>query len=68
MVDRSSGSRNHLPASALQQFVTEDAYIRQGFGTAAHVQYGGKQIGPSGAMAAPFQASGFGKGSEERRN
>ncbi len=43
----------------IQQFVSEDAYIRQGIGTAAPVQYDGKQIGPSGAMAAPFQAGGF---------
>lgn len=35
----------------IKQFVTQDAYIRQGIATSAVVTYGGKQIGPSGALA-----------------
>jgi hypothetical protein len=36
--------------SPVERFVTEDAYIHQGIGTSGSVMYGGKQIGPAGAM------------------
>jgi hypothetical protein len=35
----------------MQRLVTEDAYIQQGISTTAAVMYGGRQIGPSGAIA-----------------
>ena len=35
----------------MQRFITEDVYIRQGLGTTLNVQYGDRQIGPSGAIS-----------------
>jgi Neuraminidase-like domain/Putative peptidoglycan binding domain len=40
-----------IDPSPIQRYVTEDAYIRQGLGTAGSVAYGGKQIGPAGVIA-----------------
>ena len=40
-----------IDPAPMQRFVTEDAYIRQGIGTTGSVNYGDKQIGPSGAIA-----------------
>ncbi len=34
----------------MQRFITEDAYIRKGIGITGSVLYGGKQIGPPGAI------------------
>jgi peptidoglycan hydrolase-like protein with peptidoglycan-binding domain len=34
----------------IARYITEDAYIRQGLATSATVQYGGVEIGPSGAL------------------
>ena len=34
----------------ISRYITEDAYIRQGLATSATVQYGGVEIGPSGAL------------------
>jgi hypothetical protein len=39
-----------MDPAAMQRFVTEDAYIRQGIGATGGVTYGDRQIGPSGAI------------------
>lgn len=36
---------------AMQNFVSEDAYIRQGIGNSSSIAYGNVQIGPAGALA-----------------
>jgi len=41
-----------IDPAPMRQFVTEDAYIKQGLATTASVRYGEKQIGPSGAISA----------------
>jgi hypothetical protein len=41
-----------IDPAPIRQLVTEDAYIKQGLATTASVQYGDKQIGPSGAISA----------------
>jgi hypothetical protein len=46
LIDSDPGVNNPAP---MRQFVTEDAYIRQGIGTASTVIYGDRQIVPSGA-------------------
>jgi hypothetical protein len=40
-----------IDSGAVGRFVTQDAYIRQGLGSAGKVQFGGVQIGPSGAIS-----------------
>jgi len=40
-----------MNAGTVQRFVTQDAYIRQGLGGTGKVQFGGVQIGPSGAIS-----------------
>jgi hypothetical protein len=34
----------------MRQFITEDAYIRRGLGTAGRISFGDRQIGPAGAI------------------
>jgi hypothetical protein len=41
-----------IDPAPMRQFVTEDAYIKQGLGFTTNVQYGENQIGPSGAVSA----------------
>lgn len=40
-----------IDPAPMERFVTEDVYIHQGIGTSGSVEYGGRQIGPSGAIA-----------------
>jgi len=37
--------------TSMQQFITEDAYIRRGLPITRNVQYGNRQIGPAGAIS-----------------
>jgi len=39
-----------IDPAPISRYITEDAYIRQGLATSATVQYGGVEIGPSGAL------------------
>ena len=39
-----------IDPAPISRYITEDAYIRQGLATSATVQYGGVEIGPSGAI------------------
>lgn len=39
-----------IDPNPISQFVTQDAYIRQGIATNAVVSYGDQQIGPFGAL------------------
>ncbi len=40
-----------IDVATVREFVTEDAFISRGLGTTGSVTFGGKQIGPSGAIA-----------------
>jgi hypothetical protein len=42
--------RGVIDPTPIQRFVTEDAYIHQGLATTGNVAYGGRQIGPAGAV------------------
>ncbi|HEY0377591.1 MAG TPA: neuraminidase-like domain-containing protein [Pyrinomonadaceae bacterium] len=39
-----------IDVATVREFVTEDAFISRGLGTTGNVTFGGKQIGPSGAI------------------
>ena len=39
-----------ISLAPIERFVTEDAFIRNGLGTVGAVSFGGRQIGPSGAI------------------
>jgi hypothetical protein len=40
-----------VDSAPMQNFLSEDAYIRQGLGSTGGVTYGGQQIGPSGSIS-----------------
>lgn len=51
-----------IDKAPISRYITEDAYIRQGLATSATVQYGGVEIGPSGAILGGIAGNKVGGG------